>query len=123
MPTITHFDIPADNIERASKFYSELFGWKIEKTPGPIEYHLISTTNEKGEEGVGGGIAKRENPHESITNFIDVPSIDEYMAKVEKLGGKVIAPKMTIPNFGYLAVCLDTENNTFGLWETDPNAK
>ncbi|UCD12887.1 MAG: VOC family protein [Thermoplasmatales archaeon] len=122
MPTIIHFDIPADDIERAKKFYTELFGWKIEKAPGPMEYLFISTTNEKGEEGVGGGMTKRDKPHETITNFVDVPSVDEYSVKVEKLGGKVVVPKMTVPNFGYLAVCLDTENNTFGLWESDPNS-
>ena len=123
MPTITHFDISADDIKRAKKFYTELFGWKIEKVPGPVEYYFISTTNEKGEEGVGGGMSRREKPDDTITNFIDVPSVDEYCVKVEKLGGKIVAPKMTVPKFGYLAVCRDTENNTFGLWETDPNAE
>lgn len=64
-------------------------------------------------------MAKREKPQETITNFIDVSSIDEYSAKAEKLGGKVLVPKMPVQNYGYLAVCIDTENNTFGLWETD----
>ena len=123
MPTITHFDIPADDIERAKKFYSDLFGWKIEKAPGPMDYLFVYTKNEKGEEGVGGGIAKRDKPEDKITNFIDVPSIDEYMEKVKKLGGKVITPKMPVPGYGYLAVCIDTENNTFGLWETEENIK
>ena len=123
MPTITHFDIPADDIERAKKFYSDLFGWKIEKAPGPMDYLFVYTKNEKGEEGVGGGIAKRDKPEDKITNFIDVPSIDEYMEKVKELGGQVITPKMPVPGYGFLAVCIDTENNTFGLWETVENAK
>jgi hypothetical protein len=123
MPTITHFDIPADDLERAKQFYTELFGWKIERAPGPMEYLFIATTNEKGEEGIGGGMAKRDKPQETITNYVDVPSVDAYIAKVEQLGGKVVVPKMAVPTFGYLAVCLDTENNTFGLWETNPDAK
>jgi predicted enzyme related to lactoylglutathione lyase len=123
MPTITHFDIPADDIERAKKFYSDLFGWKIEKAPGPMDYLFVYTKNEKGEDGVGGGIAKRDKPEEKITNFIDVPSIDEYMTKVKELGGQVITPKMPVPGYGFLAVCIDTENNTFGLWETYENAE
>ncbi len=123
MPTITHFNVPADDVERAKKFYTELFGWKIEKLPGPMEYYGISTTNEKGEEGLGGGMSKREDPHETITNYVAVPSIDEYAAKVEKLGGKMVTPKMSVPGYGYLAVCLDTEHNVFGLWETDEHAK
>ncbi len=123
MPTITHFNVPADDVERAKKFYTELFGWKIEKLPGPMEYYGISTTNEKGEEGFGGGMSKREDSNETITNYVDVPSIDEYAAKVEKLGGKMVTPKMSVPGYGYLAVCLDTEHNVFGLWETDEHAK
>lgn len=123
MPTITHFDISADNVERAKKFYTDLFDWKFEKVPGPSEYYLITTTDEQGNIGVGGGMAKREQPGDAITNFIDVPSIDEYIPKVEQLGGKVITPKQTVPGFGYLAVCLDTENNIFGLWETDEKAQ
>jgi predicted enzyme related to lactoylglutathione lyase len=123
MPTITHFDISADDVNRAKEFYTNLFDWKFEKLPGPSEYYLITTTNEKGEIGIGGGMAKREKPGDAITNFIDVPSIDEYITKVEKLGGKVLNPKQTVPCFGYLAVCMDTENNVFGLWETDESSQ
>jgi hypothetical protein len=123
MPTITHFDIPADDVKRAKRFYQDLFGWKIEKLPGPMEYYQISTTNEKGEQGIGGGMAKRENPSDRITNYVDVPSVDKYLVKLKQLGGKILLPKTPIPGFGYLAVCLDTENNTFGLWETDKNAQ
>ena len=123
MPTITHFIVPADDMERAKKFYVELFDWKIEKFPGPIDYYAITTTDEKGEEGLGGGLRKREEPQEAIVNYVDVPSVDEYIAKVKKLGGKVVVPKTAVPGIGYAAVCLDTENNTFGLWECDEDAK
>jgi predicted enzyme related to lactoylglutathione lyase len=34
MPTVVHFEIPSDNLERTKKFYTELFGWKMEKMPG-----------------------------------------------------------------------------------------
>jgi predicted enzyme related to lactoylglutathione lyase len=79
MPTITHFMVPADDMERAKKFYVKLFDWKIEKFPGPIDYYAITTTNEKGEESLGGGLGKREEPQEAIVNYVDVPSVDEYM--------------------------------------------
>ena len=123
MPTIVHFDISADNTERAKKFYEELFNWKIELLPGPVEYYLIETTALSGEQGVGGGIAKRNQPEDKITNFIGVDSLDEYILRVEKFGGKVIESKWPVPGWGYLAVCLDTENNVFGLWQDDKNAK
>lgn len=123
MPTIVHFDISADDIGRATKFYSELFDWRFEKLPGPVDYALIVTRTLSGEEGLGGGMGKREKPDERITNFVGVPSVDEYIKKAEELGGRVVQPKTAVPNTGYLAVCLDTENNTFGLWEDNKNAK
>ena len=123
MSTIVHFEIPTDNLERARKFYAELFDWKIEKYPGPMEYWMITTTNEKGEKAVDGGMMKRQNPQQPITAYIDVPSIDEHAVKVKKLGGKVVVPKTAIPDVGYFAVCLDTENNSFAIWENDKNAK
>jgi predicted enzyme related to lactoylglutathione lyase len=60
---------------------------------------------------------------EGILNYIDVKSVDEYSARVKQLGGMVKVQKMAIPNMGYLAVCADTENNTFGLWQSDTSAK
>lgn len=122
MPTIVHFNIPVKDVNRAKKFYNELFGWKIERVPGPMEYYNITTYDDKGKTSVGGGMGESQEQDDQITNYIDVPSIDEYITKVQQLGGKIIMPKTTIPGFGYLAVCLDSENNKFGLWETDEKA-
>jgi uncharacterized protein len=76
MPTIVHFEIPADDIERSRKFYSDLFGWKIEQWPGPVsrdmEYWMITTTDEKGDKALGGGMMKRMHPEHQVTNYIDV---------------------------------------------------
>lgn len=119
MPTIVHFEIPADDVERAKKFYTDLFGWKIEKTP-EMDYWMITTS---GEKQVDGGMQKRQSPQEVITNYIDVPNIDEHIAKVGQLGGKIVVPKGPVPGFGYFAVCLDTENNAFALWQSDKSAK
>ena len=122
MATIVHFDIPVDNIERAKDFYEAIFHWKIEKVPGEMPYYLIETTDLNGQKSVGGGMAQREKAGQQITNFIGVSSIDEYVDKIEDYGGKVAEPKTPIVGWGYLAVCLDTESNTFGLWEDDPDA-
>ena len=133
MPTIVHFEMPADDIERAKKFYTDLFGWKIEKWPGTsskdsssssMEYWIVSTTDDKGNKApIGGGLMKRQGQHQQITNFIDVNSVDEYSSKIEKLGGKVVVTKMAVTVIGYFAVCHDTENNSFGIWETNEGAK
>ena len=130
MPTIVHFEIPSDDIERSKKFYNELFGWKFDKWPGSentpegMEYCMVKTVDDKGNEALGGGMMKRQMPQQQgITNFFDVKSVQEYSAKVEQLGGKVISPKNPVPGMGYFAVCTDTENNGFGIWETDQDAK
>ena len=121
MPTIVHFEVPADDVERSRKFYSDLFGWKMEKWPGMesgMYYWIINTTDNEGGKAVGGGMMKRQNPQQGITNFIDVTSVDEYSAKVQSLGGKIVAPKQAVPTMGFFAVCMDTEKNVFAVWES-----
>jgi hypothetical protein len=125
MPTVVHFEIPADDVERARKFYTGLFGWKIEKFAGqtPMDYWMVMTGKEEDQMGLDGGLMKRQYPQQQTIVYIDVPSVDEYVTKVVSLGGQVTMPKTAIPEMGYFAVCLDPENNGFGLWENDPGAK
>lgn len=118
--SIVLFEVAADDVERAGKFYGELFGWKIEKVPGPMEYWMITPKDEKA---VRGGMMPRKAPEQTITDYFIVPSVDEYVAKVQKLGGQVVVPKMPVPGVGYFAYCLDTEKNVFAIWETNPEAK
>ncbi len=122
MPTIVHFDIATDNPQRAKRFYESLFGWKMEGPPGMTDYYLIETEDLSGNSGVGGGLGKRGDPSQRITAYIGVDNIEKYSKKVAALGGKVVQPKMTVPGWGCLAVCMDTEGNTFGLWQDDKNA-
>lgn len=128
MPTIVHVEIPSDNIERSRKFYSELFGWDIEKVPADklpkgVKYWGITIKDNEGKNAVSGGLMKRQPEHQGILNYIGVKSVDEYSVKVKQLGGTVKIPKEAIPQMGYLAVCTDTENHTFALWEPDKSAK
>mgnify|MGYP003626241348 FL=1 len=118
MASIIHFDISAEDVLRAKSFYENLFGWKIEEYPsGPTEYYLIETLAKTGKKGIGGGIAKRQKSGQNITNFIEVDSIDEAIAKVRELGGEIVEPKSMISKIGYIAGCKDTEGNSFGLME------
>lgn len=121
MSSIVHVDVPTEDVERAKKFYSALFGWKFEAVPG-MEYSLFTTTNPDGTPGVGGGMGKRMDPSQRMQNYFGVPSIDAAMKQVKNLGGKLITEKMAVPGMGYLCSCLDTEGNTFGLWEDNPQA-
>jgi len=122
MPRVVHFEINSDNPERAVKFYQKVFGWKIEKWNGPVDYWLV-TTGPKDQPGINGGIMKRINPQASTYNTVDVPSVDEFTKKIVESGGKVVVPKMAVPGVGYMAYCADTEGNVFGIMQEDPEAR
>jgi len=115
--SVVWFEIPADNVERAKKFYSSLFGWKIEKFPAAVseDYWHIDTGG--GDETPDGGLMPRMHAQQPITNYVIVPSVDEAAANVEKLGGKIMKPKTEVAQMGYFVICRDTENNEFALWE------
>jgi len=121
--TIVHFEIPADDVETLRKFYSKLFGWKIEKTPGPIDYWMIQTVpvDKKGmpiRPGVNGGMMKRQQPEHKPVNYIAVESVDEYTKKIKALGGTVLVPKMEVPGIGWWALALDPEGNQFAILQS-----
>jgi uncharacterized protein len=139
MPTIVHFEVPSDNLERTKRFYTELFGWKMEKMQGmgQREYWTFPTSssdrggggnNSNGGDGSGsgteqrtisGGMMERQMPQEPIMVYIGVDSVTEYSNKIERLGGKVIKQKTEVPGYGWFAICTDTENNGFALWEAN----
>jgi predicted enzyme related to lactoylglutathione lyase len=122
MPRVVHFEIDAKKPEKAVQFYEKVFGWKIEKWNGPVDYWLI-TTGEKKEQGIDGGLSKRTEAMPSTVNTIDVPSVDEYVKKVVKNGGSIIRPKGAVPGVGWLAYFKDPEGNVWGMMQNDPSAR
>jgi predicted enzyme related to lactoylglutathione lyase len=121
MPRPVHFELPADDPERSVRFYEQVFGWKIQKWDGPMEYWLV-TTGETGEIGIDGGIYRRDPNFEGQCNTIGVEDLDASVAAVEAGGGKLLRPKSPVPGMGWLAYCLDTEGNPFGMMQMDPSA-
>ncbi len=122
MPRVVHFNLPVDYIERAKKFYNEVFGWSFEKWDGPMEYWLTKTGDDK-QLGINGGLAKRNHLSPTTINTIEVPSIDEFTKKIQSKGGKAIQG-MPIPGVEYFAHCTDTEENRFDMMiQFDKNAK
>jgi predicted enzyme related to lactoylglutathione lyase len=127
MPRVVHFEVHADNPERAVKFYREVFGWELVKWEGPQDYWLI-TTGPDDEPGINGGLMRRQGEidAQAVTAYVctvDVPSVDEYVEKTTQGGGSVAVPKMAVPGVGWLAYCKDTEGNLLGLMASDPDAK
>jgi predicted enzyme related to lactoylglutathione lyase len=128
--TIVHFEIPAKNTEKLKKFYSGVFGWKIEKgseeMSGPMEYWLIETVPVDKQQrpirlGVNGGMYKKQDEKMKQVNYIAVESADEYIEKIKKLGGKIINPKQEVPQVGWVAIAEDPEGNQFGILQPAMN--
>jgi predicted enzyme related to lactoylglutathione lyase len=116
-----HFEINADDAERAIHFYKQVFGWTIEKWAGPVDYWLISTGED--EPGINGAITSRSDPPEATVNTVDVPDLDKCVKLVQENGGTLLMPKMSVPGVGYMAYCKDTEGNTFGMRQSHPGAR
>lgn len=124
MDKVVHFEIPADDVARAQKFYSTIFGWQINKvqTPG-MEYYMVSTVacDKKGmpkEAGaINGGMMKRNMKGETPVVVINVPSLDNYLKKIKKAGGEIVLPKQAVGDMGLYARIADTEGNIIGLWQ------
>ena len=114
--TVVHFEIPSKDVERLSKFYKDVFGWKFRKEPMPdFDYWVIST----GPEGksVGGGMYEKMGPQDGPRNFIQVDKIDSAIETFKKVGGKEIMGKQEVPNIGFTFLGADPEGNVIGLFE------
>ncbi len=120
--SICWFEVPADDLGRAKKFYSSLFGWKFAKLPAAVQDYWHIDTGGK-DASPDGGVFPRMHPKQTITVYVSVQSVDKAMAKVKKLGGTVCTEKTAVPGMGYFAICADQEENVFALWEPYERAK
>ncbi len=111
---MVHFEILADDPERAVKFYLDVFKWKIEKWD-PFEYWLV-TTGDDDEPGINGAIMPKE-VDSMVMNTISVDSYDEYADKIENSGGKILTEKTNVPELGVTGSLEDTEGNIFAIIE------
>ncbi|MCX6619643.1 MAG: VOC family protein [Acidobacteria bacterium] len=116
-----HFEIPAEDPEKAIQFYQTVFGWTIQKWDGPMPYWLI-TTGPSGAPGINGGLMKRHHPEQPCVNTIDVENLDESVQTVLAAGGQIALPKMPVPGVGWLAYCKDLDGHIFGMMQADPSA-
>lgn len=131
MNKVVHFEIPADNLERAKKFYAEVFGWEISEWPMPQggvytgvrSVGVDEKTQLPLESGaINGALVDRsaENPAPLVT--MDVESINAHFSKIEAAGGSRLVERTEIPGMGAYAYAKDSEGNVIGLWESLPKA-
>ena len=128
MRKVVHFEIPADDVERAKKFYGSSFGWELETMPmGDGEYTSVKTTavdeqtqvpTDPG--AINGGMFQRDERLTSPVITIDVDGIDDALKQIEDAGGSTVQPRTAIPGMGAFAYFKDSEGNVLGLWENTP---
>jgi uncharacterized protein len=111
--SLVHFELPADDTDRAREFYGELFGWTYREPQGPIEYHML-------EEGIepAGAIYPTQAGEKGAIIYFDTDDIDGTVERVNELGGSA-EDKQPIPGIGWYARCEDTEGNPFSLFQAD----
>ncbi len=127
MGRVIHFEIHADDTARAANFYRELFGWRVEKWDGPVEYWMVFTGPD-GTPGINGGLMRRMHPlagNDGVIGYVctvDVDDLDKSVARGVGLGGSVAMPRFAVAGVGWMAYLKDPEGNVFGLMQMDHSA-
>ena len=123
MPRIVHFEIPAENPEKVSKFYTDTFGWEIKKWDDTSMDYWLVKTGDKSEMGIDGGIYKKNDKMREVVNTVGVKDIKESVEMVKKNGGSVMGEIQEIPKVGMFVYAMDPEGNKFGIMQPFPDAK
>jgi hypothetical protein len=117
---ITHIEFPADDTDRAQRFYRELFGWQFRAMDGFPGYFLFNTG---AADAIGGAVGERgKSAPDTVRLYVETDSIDALLPRVPGLGGKVVTEKTEIPGQGWYAVIEDSEGSELGLYEGLPEA-
>jgi predicted enzyme related to lactoylglutathione lyase len=111
---IAHIEFPADDPQRAMRFYSAVAGWEFGELEGMEGYHLF-----RSGDGQGGAIGLRgQTIAAALRLYINVDTLEEAVAAAEASGGTVLEPPTGIGGgFGRFAVVRDPEGTEVGLWE------
>ena len=122
MDRVVHFEIPAENLERAKKFYSENFGWKLNQLGPEVGNYVLVHTGPTDEQGmpqdrafINGGLMPRDPSASSPVLVIAVADADQTVEKVKQSGGRLVGEILDIPNVGRYARVQDSEGNVIGV--------
>jgi predicted enzyme related to lactoylglutathione lyase len=131
MSRVVHFEIQADDIERAKAFYGAAFDWSFQdwgQMTGGAAYWGIMTGPDD-QPGINGGLLQRPAPvpagGQGTNAFVCTMQVDDYDATEKRIlaaGGQVALPKMALAGMAWQGYYLDPEGNTFGIHQPDPNA-
>ncbi|HTE72584.1 MAG TPA: VOC family protein [Actinomycetes bacterium] len=131
MTRVVHFEIQADDVERAKAFYGSVFDWSFQdygRIAGATYWGVV--TGPEDQPGINGGLLQRPAPApapEQGTNAfvctVGVADYDETERRIVEAGGVVALPKMALTGMAWQGYYLDTEGNTFGIHQPDPEAR
>ncbi|MEK4230817.1 VOC family protein [Solibacillus sp. FSL H8-0538] len=131
MGRLVHFEIHVDDMERAKKFYGEVFGWSFEDWSdyAGLPYYG-AVTGDKNEPGIDGALMQRQGPppevNQRMNGFVCTMGVGDYDLTEQKIldnGGKVALPKYALPGMAWQGYYNDTEGNVIGIHQPDVNAK
>lgn len=132
MNPVVHFEMPAENSDRMSAFYTQVFGWQSQKMGPEMGEYVVVTTSEAGDNGrpkasgtINGGFYKKTKDNQYPSIVIAVDDIRAAMKKVEEAGGKIIGGMKAgepddIPGIGLYISFFDTEGNRASLLQSSP---
>ncbi|MGN7178112.1 VOC family protein [Cytobacillus sp. SAFR-174] len=131
MGRLIHFEVHADDMERAKKFYGEVFGWSFQDWSeyAGMPYYGAVTGNDE-EPGINGALMQRQGPplgaNQAINGYSCTIGVEDYDAaegRILENGGTVALPKYALPGMAWQGYFKDTEGNIFGIHQPDANAK
>jgi predicted enzyme related to lactoylglutathione lyase len=130
MARVVHFEIQADDVERAKAFYAAVFDWTFQdwgQFTGATYWGIV--TGPDDEPGINGGLLQRPaltaGPDSGTNAFVCTMEVEDYDAVEERIlaaGGQVALPKVALAGTAWQGYYLDTEGNTFGIHQPDPAA-
>lgn len=114
MNRVVHFEVRADDVERATAFYQAAFGWSAQDGGGNPLYRFL-VTGPEGTAGIDGAITQRKAGDAPVEVAIEVADVSAAMQRVSQAGGRVLGGTRTMPGVGVFAHILDSEGNAFTL--------
>jgi predicted enzyme related to lactoylglutathione lyase len=124
MGRVVHFEIHAEDVDRAERFYTEVFGWEVQKFGGPLDYRLLNT-GAKDLTGIDGALVQRrgDGSGDAVIAYVCTVQVDDIQATedaIRQAGGEQVVDRQEIPEVGQLSYFKDTEGNIFGTLQPAP---
>ena len=126
MGRVVHFEIHASDLDRAERFYRDVFGWDVQRFDGPIDYRLLNT-GPKSQAGIDGALVERraDAKGDAVIAYVCTVEVDDIAAteqKVKEAGGEQVVDRQEIGEVGQLSYFKDSEGNIFGALQPAPGS-